>query len=260
MSAPVDELLSAARQIADRAGGLPSVRQLKKELRIGYDRARALRDEITEDQSEIAEDRYEITEDHVENTWSPSAEPVPAPVPRMALPTVSDTGDHALPEVTPGSPRDRVVPGQDRVPQRRGARSWPVLVLALPASVAIWSGWVGLGERAGFGVVHPLPGIWDEARLNTAITLPVGMEAYAAYALWAWLNPALPSPARRFAKWSSLISLTLGAAGQVAFHLMSAWGIETAPWPITTAVACLPVAVLGMGAALAHLIHINERG
>jgi hypothetical protein len=31
--------------------------------------------------------------------------------------------------------------------------------------------------------------------------------------------------------------------------------VTAAPWPITTVVACLPVAVLGMGAALAHLLH-----
>jgi len=41
----------------------------------------------------------------------------------------------------------------------------------------------------GFGVIHPLPGIWDALRLNTAITLPVGVEAYGAYALGAWLTP-----------------------------------------------------------------------
>ena len=36
---------------------------------------------------------------------------------------------------------------------------------------------------------------------------------------------------------------------------MTATGITSAPWPVTTAVACLPVTVLGMGAALAHLLH-----
>jgi hypothetical protein len=47
----------------------------------------------------------------------------------------------------------------------------------------------------------------------------------------------------------------LGAAGQVAYHLMTAAGVTAAPPVITTVVACLPVAVLGMGAALAHLLH-----
>jgi hypothetical protein len=52
--------------------------------------------------------------------------------------------------------------------------------------------------------------------------------------------------------------LVLGAAGQVAYHLMTAAAVTAAPWPITTLVACLPVAVLGMGAALAHLLHQPE--
>jgi hypothetical protein len=151
----------------------------------------------------------------------------------------------------------------------RTVRSWPVLLLAAPAFVAIWSGWVGLGELTGFGIVHPLPGIADSVTLNTAITLPIGVEAYAAYALKVWLtSPAqrISARARTFARWSALGSLVLGAAGQVAYHLMTAAGITQAPWQITAAVACLPVAVLGMGAALAHLVaeghddHDDQRG
>jgi len=138
---------------------------------------------------------------------------------------------------------------------RKPIASWPVLLLALPAFVAIWSGWVGLGELAGFGIVHPLPGIWDQFQLNTAITLPIGVETYAAYALHVWLSSGAASDkARRFAKWSATGSLLLGMAGQGAYHLMAADGMTRAPWLIVTLVACLPVAVLGMGAALAHLI------
>jgi drug/metabolite transporter (DMT)-like permease len=99
-------------------------------------------------------------------------------------------------------------------------------------------------------VVHPLPGIVDEFSINTAITLPVGMETYAAYALRVWLTPDLPIRARRFAKWSSIGALVLGAGGQITYHLM----VSTGPWLTTTIVSCLPVAVLGMGAALAHLV------
>ncbi len=137
-------------------------------------------------------------------------------------------------------------------------RSWPLLLLAAPAFVAIWSGWVGLGDLTGFGVVHPLPGIADGFTLNTAITLPIGVETYAAYALKVWLSVGVPARARTFARWSALGSLVLGAAGQVAYHLMSATGVTQAPWQITAAVACLPVAVLGMGAALAHLVHTTD--
>jgi cytochrome bd-type quinol oxidase subunit 2 len=84
------------------------------------------------------------------------------------------------------------------------------------------------------------------------------VETYAAYALRAWLSGRVPARARRFARWSAIGSLVLGALGQVAFHLMTAAGITAAPWPITALVACLPVAVLGMGAALAHLLHTDE--
>jgi len=132
--------------------------------------------------------------------------------------------------------------------------SWPLLLLAAPAFVAIWSGWVGLGELTGFGTVRPLPGIWPGLELDTTITLPIGVETYAAYATRAWLTPGVPDRARRFARTSAIGALALGALGQVAYHLMVAAEVTSAPWPITTAVSCLPVAVLGMGAALVHLL------
>ncbi|WP_334028843.1 hypothetical protein [Nocardia terpenica] len=134
-------------------------------------------------------------------------------------------------------------------------RAWPILLLALPAFVAIWSGWVGLGQLTGFGPVRPLPGIFDQFTLNTAITLPIGMETYASYALFVWLSGRIRSDrTRSYAKYSAIGSLILGATGQVAYHLMRAAGVTAAPWPVTVLVACLPVAVLGMGAALAHMI------
>ena len=43
-------------------------------------------------------------------------------------------------------------------------------------------------------------------------------------------------------------------AGQVAFHLMDQDQVTRAPWAITTLVSCLPVLVLGMGTALAHML------
>jgi hypothetical protein len=141
----------------------------------------------------------------------------------------------------------------------RPVRAWQILVLALPAAVATWSGWVGIGQMTGFGIVRPLPGIWDALHLNTAITLPIGVESYAAYALRAWLSPATvtASRTRRFARGSAIASLLLGMAGQVAYHLLGQAHINRAPWPVTTAVSCLPVLVLGMGAALAHLLHAD---
>jgi hypothetical protein len=139
-------------------------------------------------------------------------------------------------------------------------RSWPLLVLALPATVAVWSGWVGIGQMTGFGQVYPLPGIFNSLHLDTAVTLPVGVEAYAAYALRAWLSASavVSARTRQFARWSAIGSLILGMAGQVAYHLLAQAGATHAPWGITTAVSCLPVLVLGMGAALAHLLRADE--
>src|SRR5882724_6986859 len=125
----------------------------------------------------------------------------------------------------------------------RAVRSWPLLVLAAPAAAEVWSGWVGIAERTGFGLVSPLPGIWPSLHIDTTITLPVGVEAYAAYALRAWLAPAgaVSARTRRFARQSAIFSFALGGAGQVACHLLEQAGITRAPWAVTTIVSCLPV-------------------
>ncbi len=131
---------------------------------------------------------------------------------------------------------------------------WPLYLIASPAAVAVWSGWVGLGTLCGFGMVHPLPGIADGFQINTAITLPVGVEAYGAYALRAWLTPGVVESARRFARCSAIGSLALGMLGQVVYHLLSAAHATRAPWPVVVLVSCLPVVTLGFGAALTHLL------
>ena len=124
-----------------------------------------------------------------------SRDPVPV---RAADPAVADQ--------SPAGPRPM-----------RSVRSWPLLVLAAPAAAEVWSGWVGIAQKTGFGLVSPLPGIWPSLHLDTAITLPVGVEAYAAYAPRAWLarDHAISARTRRFAKWSAIFSFALGMAGQV---------------------------------------------
>src|SRR6185437_7759699 len=128
-------------------------------------------------------------------------------------------------------------------------KRWPLYLIASPAAVAIWAGWVTLGELCGFGLVTPLPGILPGFRLNTAITLPVGIEAYGAYALAAALSPGTPGRARGFAWRSALGALALGMLGQVISHLLAAAHATRAPWPVVVLVSCLPVATLGFAAA-----------
>lgn len=245
---PVADLFPKARELADELGAVPSRNRLMSEFRIGAGKARTILAELTaEPTTEPAEPHLHAVPDQ-QGRAEPAEASEETPEPSQSEPmsvSVQDTtavDPDAASELSPATAAPRSMP------------RWPLMLLAVPAFVAVWSGWVGLGELTGFGVVHPLPGIADRFSINSAITLPVGVETYAAYALRAWLSGGLPSRARRFAKWSAIGSLALGALGQVAYHLLSAAGVTRAPWQITTIVACLPVAVLGMGAALAHLI------
>lgn len=227
-------LVEPARALRRTLGEVPSRNRLMREYSIGAAKAAALRDLLAAEPTPEPAGPAGPDEPAERIRVDPTE---PAKIQATAV-------GHPDPDSTPTAPRQAA----------RRPLAWPVLLLALPAFVAIWSGWVELGRLTGFGVVHPLPGIAPAITLDTAITLPIGVETYAAYALWVWLSGRAPGPARRFARWSAIGSLIFGAAGQVAYHLMAAAGITAAPWQITTAVSCLPVAVLGMGAALAHLI------
>jgi hypothetical protein len=230
----VEGLLPRVREWATDLGSPPSRNRIMTEFRVGAPKARAI----------LAALKSENEAPPV-RTLRSVPEPVEEPGP------ASDT------DATPPIEEAQVTAVADPSPQTaRTVPSWPLLLLALPAFVAIWGGWVGLGRLTGFGPIELLPGIWDGLSINSAITLPIGVETYAAFAMRVWLSNSTGSDqAREFAKWSTFGSLALGMAGQVAYHLMSAAGVTRAPWPITTLVSCLPVVVLGCGAALAHLLH-----
>jgi hypothetical protein len=232
----VPDLIPHARGLAADLGTLPSRNILMKTFKVGADKANALLDALT---------------------TSP-ADPDPVDLPEIITDPDNSAArlgaDRAAPANDPPAAPLTTTAQPDTAPDRQ-AITWPVLILCLPAFVAIWGGWVEMGRLTGFGKVTLLPGIFDSFQLNTAITLPIGVETYAAYALFVWLSGRARGDARAFAKWSALASLALGALGQIAYHLMNAWHWTSAPWPITAAVACIPVAVLGMGAALAHLMH-----
>jgi len=243
---PVEELLPEAAEYASEYGGIPPRNELMRRFQIGATKASTLKSLLAvlratsgASGSSVLIDGTGFAETFPDE---PAMDPAPESIAQAAV--YSDPEPKITPVVVERTKHKPV--------------TWPVALLSLPAMVAIWSGWVSLGGLAGFGPVHPLPGIADDVSINSAITLPIGMETYAAYALWVWLSGRAPRPARRFARWSALVALGVGAAGQTAYHLMVAAGMTAAPWWITTAVSCLPVAVLGMGAALAHLQHVED--
>jgi hypothetical protein len=216
-SNPPDELSTHVREYAAQTGAWPSCRRVMAEFHVGRPKAAA------------------------------------------ALEALRATGFDPAPEVNPGEGAAVIAhdaPVQPSVQGQVRHGPWPLVLISLGAFVSIWGGWVGLGQLTGFGPIRLLPGIADQIVINSAITLPIGVEAYAAFALRIWLGSStdLPESARTFAQWSAIGALALGAAGQITYHLMLAAGVTRAPWPITAFVSCLPVVVLGCGAALFHLV------
>ncbi|SDM63120.1 hypothetical protein SAMN04488074_12482 [Lentzea albidocapillata subsp. violacea] len=277
----VDDLTERVKAFAIEQGEIPSRNRIKTEFKVGAPKANAVLATLEEagfdptnpdaadtvapvvrlhsvpatEPTPVVSEPARVEETSTEPEPVAVDEPVPAPVVEAA--SVVEVSAVADPVPAPVEQRETV----DAVATApaKPVRSWPLLLLAAGAFVAIWGGWVGLGELTGFGPIRLLPGIADSFVINSAITLPIGVEAYAAYALRVWLSGRTRSnKARRFARWSAIGSLILGAAGQVAYHLMVAAGVTTAPWWITTFVSCLPVVVLGCGAALTHLLNDDD--
>ncbi|MFD0774387.1 hypothetical protein ACFQZ2_10655, partial [Streptomonospora algeriensis] len=147
-------------------------------------------------------------------------------------------------------------------------RVWQMYVLrvvvglvAASAFVSIWGGWVGLGGLAGFGPVNLLPGIGDGLTVDLAITLPLGIESYAAIALYVAVSGIVTGPGRVFAWLSAVGALLLGAVGQSLYHVLTAEQLDTAaPLGVVIFVSVLPVAVLGLASVLLHLAEAAHRG
>lgn len=204
-----------------------------------------------------------VTEIHQPGELSSPGSPAPAsgsPVDQLPGPLVVEIHQPGEPLAPAGgAPGELVTPASPAATSPpvsvRHARPWPLIVIGLAAAVAVWGGWVELGRFTGFGVVQPLPGIWDDLRINTAVVLPLGIEAYGGYALRTWLSSAaLTARTRSFARWSAIASLVVGAGAQVASHLMRAANVVTAPPLVTVLVACVPVLVLGLATGLATLV------
>ena len=137
-----------------------------------------------------------------------------------------------------------------------------VALVAASAFVAIWGGWVGLGRLAGFGPVDLLPGVpGGPYEVDLSITLPLGVEAFAAIALYVAVSGLVEGGARTFAWVAAIGSLGLGMFGQAAYHLLTAQehGAGATPTWVVVFVSVLPVLVLGLASLLLHLAEAGAR-
>ncbi|PPK65836.1 ABC transporter permease [Actinokineospora auranticolor] len=259
---PLDVLADQVRDLAADLGEWPSRNRVIKTFKVGAPKASAVLDTVKASGFDPANPVVDDGPEDANEIAAPTETDAVNPGPEITSEVIEESGAGtsstkvsapADPEPTPDAPTR-----SERSEVGWRAHSWALLLIAAGAFVAIWGGWVGLGKLTGFGEIALLPGIADEFTIDSAITLPLGVEAYAAFALRVWLSASRSDRARKFARNSAIGALVLGACGQVAYHLMTAAGMTSAPWQITTPVSCLPVVVLGCAAALTHLMRDEE--
>ena len=122
-------------------------------------------------------------------------------------------------------------------PVPRRDHLWVLVIIAACCLVKVWPSWVGIGAEAAFPKLGKMATDW---------TLAVVVEAYWAYAVYAWLAAPAGRRSRRFAVGS--------AVGVFALSLIAQ---STAPVLADTAVKvlanALPVTILMLVAVLVHL-------
>ncbi len=161
------------------------------------------------------------------------------------------TGEYYPESAAAGSTMDGMTtPGAHARPAASHDHLWVLAVIAAACLAEVWASWVGIGAVSGFP---------DLGRMHTDWILAVVMEAYWAYALYAWLA-ASPGPrSRSFAMWSCAAVFGLSLIGQVSYHEMTVpAGMPIGRRVVVGFVTALPVTVLALIAVLIHLRHLDR--
>lgn len=256
-------LIARARELV-QPGQLPAKRALQKHLGKGWDTVNAVLAALEAERSRRPrEARAKLR--RIASRKRPAMplrarfQAVNGSAPTAVLPPVADQVPAVIREA-PQKQAEAVPAPASEVPSKP-VHTWPILIIAAGAFVAVWAGWVGLGGLTGFGMVNLLPGLvpdGDWATIDTRITLPASMEAYSAYAFYVLLHRNVPKRARKFAAWSAGFAVALGMGAQVAYHLMEAEGVKAAPAWVTAVVSCIPVATFALGAALRAMVRAGD--
>jgi hypothetical protein len=135
-------------------------------------------------------------------------------------------------------------------PVSRRDHLWVLAIIAASVLAEVWASWVGIGAISGFPAIGHIPTDW---------VLAMAMEAYWAYALYAWLVASPGRRSRSMAMWSCGVVFVLSLIGQVLYHEITApAGTPIGRRVVIGFVTSLPVIVLALIAVLIHLRHLDR--
>ena len=138
----IDELLPEARELKRETGGLPSKSTIQRALKIRWDRAVEVHQQLSVEDAERATARRTAMRRlgaRKNPRWVP-------PAPSRSLPASASTvvaEPVAKPMIVPAEVIAEEVPAAEAESFPKSSRrvaTWPALVVAAPAAVAIWAG------------------------------------------------------------------------------------------------------------------------
>lgn len=143
-----------------------------------------------------------------------------------------------------GIPEGIMMPDMTSAPAHAKPKDhlWVLGVIAACCLIKVWPSWVAIGAEARFPEIVRMPTDW---------TLAVVVEAYWAYAVYAWLAVSAGRRSGRFAMWSAAAVFVLSLTAQSSAALMNA----KAAGAFANA---MPVTVLALVAVLVHLRHLDR--
>ncbi len=146
--------------------------------------------------------------------------------------------------------RTNTAPSTDRMPKTL----WVVAgLVALPALVSIWAGWVSLGLATGWKEVQLFPSVpgLNGVHLNTVIFLPFSVEVLTIVSMGFFLHYR-GKAIRRVAGITALATVALGLFGQAWSHHLQATGAAAPSW-LVVFTSGLPVVAMALVGLLVHL-------
>lgn len=154
---------------------------------------------------------------------------------------------------------------ETETPKRGVLTGLAMLGVGLTAAITSWAGWTGLAELCGFRGTLSLGDSLPTLHVSWLVAVSVDLYALVGFQMWLHGSRWVSDHTRNFARASTFAAIILGAAANVAYHVISAEkiraeylteGLPMPPMAVVVIVSSLAPIFLGV---VAHLDALMRR-